>query len=195
MTGSVRGDGVALPRGFKAAANRIAVGLRIQENLAAYAPIDAFSLAERVGIAVSPLTAFAESRPEAVAQLLGDAGAFSALLLSDGNGRRTAILNDTHSMSRQNSSLAHEVAHTLLAHPLEVFSVRLDCRNFDGGLEAEANCLAGCILVPNEAAWQIVGSGMELHSAQKQYGVSRQMLEYRLNVSGARRRLARLRAG
>ena len=111
MTGSVRGDGVALPHGFKAAANRIAVGLRIQENQAAYAPIDTFSLAERVGIAVSPLTAFAESRPEAVAQLVGDAGAFSALLLSDGNGRRTAILNDTHSMSRQNSSIAHEVAH------------------------------------------------------------------------------------
>ena len=179
---------MALPRGFKAAANRIAVGLRIQENLAAYAPIDTYALAERVGIAVSPLTAFAESQPEAVAQLVSDTAAFSALLLSDGHGRRTVILNNTHSISRQNSSMAHEVAHTLLAHPLEVLSVRVDCRDFDGGLEAEANCLAGCILIPNEAAWRIVGSGMDLDSAQEQYGVSRQMLEYRLNVSGARNR-------
>ena len=186
---------MALPRGFRAAANRIAVGLRTQENLAAYAPIDTYALAERVGIAVSPLTEFAESHPEAVSQLVGNSAAFSALLLSDGDGRRTAILNDTHSISRQNSSIAHEVAHALLAHPLEVLSVRVDCREFDGDLEAEANCLAGCILIPNEAAWRVVGSGMDLDSAQKLYGVSRQMLEYRLNVSGARHRLARLRAG
>ena len=185
---------MALPRGFKAAANRIAVGLRIQQNLADYAPIDPYALAERVGIAVSPLSAFAESRPEAVAQLVGDTAAFSALLLSDGGGRRTVILNDTHSKGRQNSSIAHEVSHTLLAHPLEVLSVRVDCRDFDGDLEAEANWLAGCILVPNEAAWRIVGSGMDLDSAQKLYGVSRKMLEYRVNVSGARNRLARLRA-
>ena len=186
---------MALPRGFKAAANRIAVGLRTQGNLAAYAPIDTYALGERIGIAVIPLTAFAESHPEAVAQLVGDDGAFSALLLSVGDGGRMAILNNTHSISRQNSSLAHEVAHALLAHPLEVLSVRVDCRDFDSGLEAEANYLAGCILVPNEAAWRIVGSGMDLDSAQKQYGVSRQMLEYRLNVSGARYRLARLREG
>ena len=185
---------MALPRGFKAAANRIAVGLRIQERLPTYAPIDTYALAERVGIAVSPLTAFAESRPDAVAQLVGDTSAFSALLFSDGNGTRTAILNDTHSISRQNSSMAHEVAHTLLAHPLEVLSVRVDCRDFDGSLEAEANWLAGCILIPNESAWRIVGSRMNLDSAQKKYGVSRQMLQYRLNVSGARHRLERLRA-
>lgn len=189
MKGSVRGDEVALPRGFKAAANRIAVGLRTQENLAAYAPVDTHALAKRIGIIVSSLSEFAESRPEAVAQLIGDDGAFSSLLLSLGDGRRMAILNDTHSVSRQNSSLAHEVAHTLLAHPLEVLSVRVDCRDFDSGIEAEANCLAGCILIPNEAAWRIVGSGMDLDSARKQYGVSRQMLNYRLNVSGARRRL------
>lgn len=178
---------MALPRGFKAAANRIAVGLRTQENLAAHVPIDIYALAERIGIAVSPLTAFDESLPDAVAQLVGDAGAFSALLLSDGAGRRMAVINDSHSTSRQNSSLAHEVAHSLLAHPLEVLSVRVDCRDFDGDLEAEANYLAGCILVPNEAAWRIVRSGMDLDLAQERYGVSRQMLDWRLNVSGARR--------
>ena len=187
---------MALPRGFKAAANRIAVGLRTQENLAAHAPIDIYALAERIGIAVSPLTAFAESLPDAVAQLVGDGGAFSALLLSDGAGRRMAVVNDFHSTSRQNSSMAHEVAHSLLAHPLEVLSVRVDCRDFDGDLETEANYLAGCILVPNEAAWRIVRSGMDLDLAQERYSVSRQMLDYRLNVSGARRRLhAQRRAG
>ena len=186
---------MALPHGFGAAANRIAVGLRTQENLAAYAPIDVCALAERMGIAVSPLTAFAGVCPEAVAQLVGDAGAFSALLLSDGAGGRMAVINDSHSINRQNSSIAHESAHSLLAHPREVLSVRVDCRDFDGGLEAEANYLAGCILIPNEAAWRIVRSGMDLDLAQERYGVSRQMLDYRLNVSGARRRQGQRRAG
>ena len=105
---------------------------------------------------------FAESRPAAVAQILGGTTAFSALLLSDGSGRRTVILNYTHGLSLQNSSTAHEVAHTLLAHPLEVLSVQVDCWEFDGDFKAVANCLAGRILVLDEAAWRIVGSAMDL---------------------------------
>ena len=105
---------------------------------------------------------FAESRPAAVAQLVGHTVAFSALLLSDGSGRRTVVLNYTHGLSLQNSSMAHEVAHTLLAYPLEVISVRVDCRDFDGDLEAEANYLTGGIPLPDESAWRIVGSAMDL---------------------------------
>ena len=86
---------------------------------------------------------------------MGDTGAFSALLLSGGSGRRAVILNDTHRMSRQKSSMAREVAHMLLAHPLKLLSVRVDYRYFDGDLEAEANYLAGGIPVPDETAWRM----------------------------------------
>ena len=79
------------------------------------------------------------------------------------------------------------LGHTPLAHPLEVLSSMMGCRDFDPDLEDEANHSAGYLLVPNPAAWSIVKSGMAIEIAQTTYGVSRQMLDWRLNMSGARR--------
>ena len=186
---------VALARGFKSKANRIAVGLRHQLGLPPQSPIDVHALAHHLGISVVPLSAFSQWCEAQVAQLIQhDAGGFSASLISFGDGRRMIIVNDDHSPARQNSDIAHEIGHTLLAHPLEVLSSMIGCRDFDPDLEDEANHLAGYLLVPNQAAWRIVSSGMETEAAEAMYGVSRQMLDWRLNMSGARQRLQRGRA-
>ena len=183
---------MSLPYGFKAKANRIAVGLRHQMGLRSIAPIDLYDLAEnRLGIPVVPITAFANVCPEYVARLvMADKGAFSASLLQVGN-RRIILLNDGHSRRRQNSDLAHEIAHALLAHPSTQPFDHTGCRNFDKDMEDQANCLAGHVLIPNEAALRIVWSSRDRESVCEEYGVSRQMLEYRLNTSGARRRRSR----
>lgn len=179
---------MGLSRGFKAQANRIAVGLRRQVGLAAQEPIDVYALAAHLGIAVVPLSVFKETCGAEVSQLTTrDAGAFSASLISFGDGNRMVIFNHEHSPVRQNSDIAHELGHALLAHPLEILPGLVDCRDFDPDLENEANHLAGYILVPNEAARRIAMSGMPLDLAQSKYGVSRQMLDWRLNMSGARR--------
>jgi Zn-dependent peptidase ImmA (M78 family) len=54
----------------------------------------------------------------------------------------------------------------------------------DGGIEAEANFLAGCLLLPNEAAIHVLMNGLKSR-ASSIYGISNPMLEYRLRVSGA----------
>ena len=54
----------------------------------------------------------------------------------------------------------------------------------DGGIEAEANFLAGCLLLPNEAAVHVLMNGLK-SSAGAIFEISRPMLEYRLRVSGA----------
>lgn len=180
-----------LARGFKAKADRIAVGVRHQMGMPGYAPINLFELArKRLGLQVVPISALRGQCPEHVTQLLEfDKGAFSASLLSVGD-RRIILLNDAHSARRQNSNVAHEVAHALLAHtPSQTFD-RTGCRNFDIGMEKEANCLAGHLLIPNEAARRIVWSSRDPEAVCEEYGVSKQMLEYRLNVSGARKRRA-----
>ena len=51
-------------------------------------------------------------------------------------------------------------------------------------MEAEANYLAGTLLLTNEAAIHILKRGL-VSVAQRLYGVSQPMLEYRLRVSGA----------
>ena len=179
---------MALPYGFKAKANRIAVGLRRQLGLSANSSLNAQALAAHLGISVLQLSAFKELCAEQVAQLTKrDAGAFSASLISFGDGRRMLIVNGDHSPARQNSDIAHEIGHTLLAHPMEVLSSMMGCRDFDPDLEDEADHLSGYLLIPNEAAWYITNSRMTLDLAQTRYGVSRQMLNWRLNMSGARR--------
>lgn len=94
---------------------------------------------------------------------------------------------------RQNSSLAHEASHALLAHSPEIVSAGMGCRNCDQQEESEANFLAGCVLITNEAARTIVMSGMSLDEAKEHYGVSGHMLQYRLNVSGTRVQHQRVR--
>ncbi len=178
---------MSLPHGFKAQANRIAVGLRAQMGLAAYDPIDLDALAGWLRVSVVYLSDFAESCPDQVAQLTcRDSAGFSAMIFPIGDGRSIAIVNDAHSPGRQNSSLAHELAHHLLLHSPEEVNNCAGCREFEGGVENEANFLAGCILIPNEAARHIVRSRIDASAAQLRYGVSDRMLEWRLNVSGAR---------
>ena len=178
-----------LPHGFKAASDRIAVGLRRQMHLADHAPIDVDVVAARLGIHVVPLTAFADVRPESVEQLVSlDANAFSASLLRIGPGR-VILVNDAHSLQRRNSNVAHEVAHALLGHPPQPFD-HANGRDFNHGVEAEANCLAGHILIPNAAASYIVWSGREACACDR-YGVSDQLLQWRLGASGARIRQQR----
>ena len=180
---------MGLQRGFKAAADRIAVGLRWQMGLPKHAPIDVGALAARLGIEVVPISSFADVRPGSVGQLVEtDVSAFSAVLLPIGK-IRVILVNDGHSLPRRNSSVAHELAHALLGHPPRPFD-HVNGRDFDQGVEDEANWLAGYILIPNAAAVHIVRSGREADACER-YGVSDKMLQWRLDTSGARIRQRR----
>ena len=103
---------MTLPYGFKAQANRIAVGLRSQMGLTPHSPIDVRALLERLGIDVFPLASFSDICPKQVEQLRRDSGEFSALLLRVSDGGRVILVNDDHTPARQNSSLAHEASHS-----------------------------------------------------------------------------------
>ena len=176
---------MSLPRGFKARAERVAIGLRRQMGLSDEAPMDLDALAVKLGFRIVRISMFADVCPEHVSQLReGDSGAFSALLLRQG-GCKIILVNDGHSSGRQSSDIAHEIAHALLAHFPQPFD-HVEGRHFDKEAEEEANCLAGYVLIPNEAARQIVRSGCNEETACDQYGVSRRMLKYRLDMSGAR---------
>ena len=159
-------------------------------GLKVYSPIDLNLLLARLRIDVVALSQFSERCSQQVSHLMdADASGFSSLLLPLGNGPRLILVNDAHSRYRQNSNIAHEIAHALLAHPVEILSGHFDSRQINQDIEDEATHLAGCILIPNEAAWQIVKSGITMDSAQHHYGVSLQMLKYRLGVSGAWNRM------
>ena len=182
---------VAFRRGFKSRANDIALGLRVQLGLSKIAPLDPREILRRLSIEIVPLSRFRRDCPSATAALRSHSGGFSAMLLAMGSRERIIIHNDSHSPRRQASDLAHELAHVLLAHPAEQVCTGDLARRSDSLVEAEAAYLGGCILVPNEAANHIAFSGIDSHQAADSYGVSEEMITYRLRMSGSTKRVRR----
>ena len=182
---------VKFPRGFKARANDIALGLRRQAGLFNTAPLDPRDIFQRLSVQIVPLSEFRSACPSETEALLSHSGGFSAMLLPVGQGKRVVIHNDSHSPRRQVSNLAHELAHVLLAHPGEVVCMGDLSRRADSLAEAEAAHLGGCILVSNQAAHRIAFSGVDSCIAADSYGVSKDMITYRLKMSGALKRVRR----
>ncbi len=166
-------------RGFKADANRIALRIRDRMGLSHTDPIDPFEICTQYDIRVIRLSDIDPHSP-----FLGDvSSAFSAVTVPCGH--ETAIVhNDTHHPYRRRSNICHELAHCFLGHECIPPLTEDGERTRDGGIEAEANFLAGALLITNEAALHIVSTGL-MPTAQNLYGVSKPMLTYRLRVSGA----------
>ncbi len=108
---------------------------------------------------------------------------FSAVTLEVAS-RRVIVHNDAHRPVRQRSNLTHELAHCFLGHSLTRVLRSDGVRDRDAEVEEEAAFLGGSLLITNEAAHRILSSG-DLGAAAAAYGVSRDMLAYRLRVSGA----------
>ena len=166
-------------RGFKAEANRIALRVREQMGLSPIEPIDPAEVCAHFEIKLIPLSAI---NPNST--FLGNNNSsFSAVTVPC--GCQTAIVhNDSHHPYRQRSNICHELAHCFLGHKCTPPLTESGERARDGGIEAEANYLAGTLLMPNEAAIYVLRKGL-LTQAQGIYGVSADMLTYRLRVSGA----------
>ena len=180
---------MAFAHGFKSKANRIALAVREKMSLRPSSPIDPVEICRLYEFELFTLSKV----PCDCQAFLGEqAPAFSAMTIS--RGIRTLIVhNDSHHPNRQRSNICHEIAHRFLGHkdapPLNDEGQRMH----DGGIEAEANFLAGTLLIPNEAAIRIAISQMDPLAAQRHYGVSADMLEFRLRMSGAHKMARRSR--
>lgn len=179
----------SLRRGFKSEANEIAREVRGELGLGPSGPLDPWKLAAYLSIPLLPLSAMREDAPEAVHHFMAvDTGAFSAVTVFLGP-RRLIVYNDRHSRARQASDLAHEMAHALLQHTPGAALDEHGCRIWTAEHEAEADWLAGALLVSDEAALSIVRRELDVASAAREYAVSEAMMKFRLNVTGARRRV------
>ena len=178
-------------RGFKTEAKETARQVRGDLGLGMAAPLDPWRLAEWLEIPVFRLSDFGEDAEEAFRYFSGAGrSVFSAVTVFDGN-RRWIVHNDSHSAARQASNVCHELAHGLLLHPPTPALDARGCRFWSKEIEEEANWLSGVLLVPDEAAIAVVKNGIDLAHAASLYGVSTQMMRFRINVSGARKRVQR----
>ena len=90
----------------------------------------------------------------------------------------------------------HELAHIILGHrPVKLFlsASGIPLRTHDKDQEDEAAWLAGCLLLPRPILLVIARGKMAEGDACAEFGVSRDLLKYRLNVSGVNVQLRRAR--
>ncbi|WP_313931715.1 ImmA/IrrE family metallo-endopeptidase [Nostoc punctiforme] len=94
------------------------------------------------------------------------------------------------SLLRQASNVSHELSHSILQHqPDEVFN-KCGCRNFNQEYEDEANWLGPALLISEEAALHIVKTPMTIDEAVEYYRASKEVINMRINVTGARKRIS-----
>lgn len=187
-----------LERGFKARAERLAIQVRRELGLSASDRLDPRALARHLGVAVVGLPELARcgASDSSIRHFLEVSPAeLSALTIRDGD-LLLIVENPRHSSGRRSSSLTHELSHVLLKHePGSAFGTG-GCRRWNQKEEDEADWLAGVLLVPRPAALRFARLGTPVDIAAYNMGVSVQLMEWRLNHTGAaaqarRERLAR----
>lgn len=174
-------------RGFKAWCERVSLEQRAELGLRPTDPLNPVRLAEILDITVWTPSDVPGLSEECIDTLLDrDPDSWSAVTLRL-PGTDLIIRNSAHSLARQNSDLMHELAHILLAHTPTRVDVSEDqqllLRTHDREQEEEASWLAGCLLLPRPALFTILRLGATREVARK-YGVSVDMLSYRIRVAG-----------
>ena len=181
-------------RGFKKEAAELAEGVRAELGLGPFDRLDPRRLAHFLGIPIVPLSDLVPTCRGALYFLDEERETLSALTVFEGH-RRIIIHNDSHSLARQNSNLAHELAHGLLHHePQPALDAKTGCRLCNATSEHEANWLAGELLVSRGMALAVARGRFTREEAMERLGVSSSMLRWRLNMTGANMRAKSERA-
>ena len=185
---------MALRWGFKSEAAALAKEVRAELGLGQFGRLDPRQLAQYLSIHVVPLSGFVSTVQGAEHFLSVERNAFSALTVFHGH-RRMIVHNDSHSGPRQNSNLAHELAHALLRHePAAALDSGTGCRDWNGTKEEEAQWLAGELLVTSDMALAVARGQLTESQALNRFRVSKRMLNWRINKTGATKRVERERA-
>ncbi len=182
-------------RGFKTWCEKVALLQRRQLDLRPTDPLGARVLARHLGVDVHTVEEVPGLDPQCLRILCrNDADSWSAVTISGGS-RDVVILNPSHAPTRLASDLMHELAHILIGHNPARIDVTEDgtlmLSTYNRQQEDEANWLAGCLLLPRDALVLIRRQHLDFGTAARTYGTSREMLTYRMNVTGIERQFTR----
>lgn len=104
------------------------------------------------------------------------------------SGERICIINSTHSAYRQKVTLMEEIAHIYLQHSttkLHSCGDGVRFRDFDEKQEREAYAVGTAALLPWASFFHGVNKGMSVEQLAEMYQVSRELIQYRIKVTGA----------
>jgi hypothetical protein len=109
------------------------------------------------------------------------------------------ILNPAHPRRRKKITLMEEIAHRHMGHqPSRVITDSIDvkARDYDKACETEAFGIGAATLLPWPQLFGLLNIGSSVPEIAERFDVSRQLVEYRIKITGASRLYrARRRAG
>lgn len=182
-----------LPPRFASEAESTAETVRAEMHLKNIDRLDPLALANHLEIPVLSLSGLLGVAGEdktlkaAVGVLRGSESSALSAVTVFGDIGRLIVYNDSHDASRQSSDLTHELAHGLLLHQPTIALGLGGCRAWDDDIESQASYLGGALLIPGKAARWSAKRGMSLSATAARFSCSPDMVNYRWNLSGARR--------
>jgi Zn-dependent peptidase ImmA (M78 family) len=152
------------------------------------AAIDPWSYAKFLKVLVLDFGSLGLSEKSSRQLLKIDSGSWSAMTLRE-DGVTALVLNPSHVRSRQCNDLMHELAHVELKHVPTRVDVSptglLLLSDYSAEHEQEADWLAGSILLPRDALVAQRRKGRSVEQIAAAYGVSRELTDWRLRMTGA----------
>jgi hypothetical protein len=184
-------------KGFKSWCETTSKKFRRELKVAAGDPLDARMFAAHLNITLWSLNDIPDLDAQTKIILTKDSRSWSAATISSG-GEHLIIYNPVHSKARTSSNIMHEISHIVIGHEPARVDVSEDnimlLNTYDKTQEEEADWLCGCLLLPREAALKIKRSKLADSKAAELYGISLDMLKYRMNVTGANKLFKNLRS-
>ena len=185
-----------MQKGFKSSCEQMSNSLRAELGLREVDPLLPYQLASYLEVFIWPATELELDEDDLCQLLEVDCDSWSAITVSAA-GREAIITNPRHRAGRLSSDIMHELGHLLLGHdPTTLYVIGeegLALREFDRSKEQEADWLAGALLLPRGALLAIANGEADYDTVRHKYGVSRQMLEFRLRATGVQRQMDRRR--
>jgi hypothetical protein len=184
-------------RGFKNWCETIALQRRVALDLKPIDPLPPQRLADSLSVQVFTVDQVPGLDRGTTDVLLGREGldSWSAVTITDGS-KNIVILNSGHSRGRSASDLTHELAHIIIGHKPGRVDITEDgalmLNTYERQQEDEANWLSGCLLLPRPALLWLTRQRFDSRSAARHFGVSVDMLQYRLRVTGVANQVGRL---
>lgn len=183
-----------LRKGFVSEANRWAIDLRTELGVREDDPMCPWALAGYLGVPIYRLSELPDCNEKLLLYTKAGGHDFSAAVCFDACAA-FIVTNDANDIKRQASDIAHELAHILLRHPPAHPFQEDGLRDFSADHELEAERLGPTLLLSDGTAVRahrlIVTGRSSIRDLSDAWGVSKEIIQMRINLSGARRRLSR----
>jgi Zn-dependent peptidase ImmA (M78 family) len=183
--------------GFKAQSERLSRAAREALGLKPIDPIQPEAYLRHLGLELLTVDALELSEVARRQLLVNDSESWSGMTIKM-NRVIAIVVNPSHTPERQANTLMHEAAHVILRHIPKRVDVSksgiLIVSDYGPDDEAEADWLAGALLLPRDALRYHRSRGRTSTWIASHYGVSLQLSDWRIRMTGVDVQTRRARA-